>query len=224
VRHLGDYHEPTLAALRRQRLRKLVDAQVEERVNACQAAAETFLEQPTRWRDVVETAVHLSAVRECELHLGQRLTGPGRTKEQLFAKLETGLAALAMGGAAAAADQLYTQFRTRLERLEKALVVLMYEEQQYLQLTGIRDGRSVRRHLPRGLHLIFSDQHIAEKTVRQDCGWSKATRRTGRGHTTLPMRCRLCMPHGSSAAISAYPMLTQCASMSKVRQVMMLCR
>jgi hypothetical protein len=34
----------------------------------------------------------------------------------------------------------------------------MYEEQQYLQLTGIRDGRSVRRHLPRGLHLVFSDQ------------------------------------------------------------------
>jgi hypothetical protein len=34
----------------------------------------------------------------------------------------------------------------------------MYEEQQYLQLTGIREGRSVRRHLPRGLHLVFSDQ------------------------------------------------------------------
>ena len=158
VRHLDDYHEPTVAALRRQRLRKLVDAQVEERLKACQETAEIFLEQPTRWRDVVETAVHLSAVRECEQRLGQRLKGPGRTKEQLFAKLETGLAALAMGGAAAAADQLYTQFRTRLERLEKALVVLMYEEQQYLQLSGIRDGRSVRRHLPRGLHLVFSDQ------------------------------------------------------------------
>jgi len=127
------------------------------RVNACQAAAATFLEQPTRWRDVVEAAVHLAAVRECELRLGQRLKGPGRTKEQLVAKLETGLAALAMGGAAAA-DQLYTQFQTRLERLEKAKVVLMYQEQQYLQLSGIRDGRSVRRHLPRGLHLVFSDQ------------------------------------------------------------------
>jgi hypothetical protein len=158
VRHLDDYHEPTLAALRRQRLRKLRDAQGDERVQACQAAAETFQEQPTRWRDVVETAVHLSAVRACELHLGQRLKGPGRTKEQLFARLETGLAALAMGGAAAAADQLYAQFRTQLERLESARVVLMYEEQQYLQLTGIREGRSVRRHLPRGLHLVFSDQ------------------------------------------------------------------
>jgi hypothetical protein len=63
-----------------------------------------------------------------------------------------------MGGAAAAADQLYSHFRTRLARLEKARVVLMYEEQQYLQLSGIRDGRSVRRHLPRGLHLVFSDQ------------------------------------------------------------------
>jgi hypothetical protein len=158
VRYLDDYHEPTLAALRRQRLRKLVDAQPDERLRACQAAAEAFLEQPTRWRDVVESAVHLSAVRGCELHLGQRIKGPGRTKEQLFSKLETGLAALAMGGAAAIADHLYTQFRTRLERLASATVVLMYEEQQYLQLTGIREGRSVRRHLPRGLHLIFSDQ------------------------------------------------------------------
>ena len=50
------------------------------------------------------------------------------------------------------------QLPTRLERLESARVVLMYEEQQYLQLTGIREGRSVRRHLPRGLHLVFSDQ------------------------------------------------------------------
>jgi hypothetical protein len=158
VRHLDDYHEPTLAALRRQCLRKLVAAQGEERLQACEEAAETFLEQPTRWRDVVETAVHLSAVRACELHLGQRIKEPGRTKEQLLVKLETGLAALAMGGAVAA-DQRYTQFRTRLERLESAKVVLMYEEQQYLQLMGIRDRRSVRRHLPRGLHLIFSDQH-----------------------------------------------------------------
>jgi len=158
VRHLDDYHEPTVAAMRRQRLRELVDAESEVRLRACQAVAEAFLEQPTRWRDVVETAVHLSAVRECELHLGQRIKGPGRTKEQLFARLETGLAALAMGGAAAAADQLYAQFRTRLERLESARVVLMYEEQQYLQLTGIREARSVRRHLPRGLHLAFSDQ------------------------------------------------------------------
>jgi hypothetical protein len=158
MRHLDDYHEPTLAAQRRQRLRKLVDAQGEERLQACQEVAETFLAQPTRWRDVVETAVHLAAVRTCELHLGQRIKGPSRTKEQLFVKLETGLAALAMGGAAAIADQLCTQFQMRLERLEAAKVVLMYEEQQYLQLSGIRDGRSVRRHLPRGLHLVFSDQ------------------------------------------------------------------
>jgi hypothetical protein len=63
VRYLDDYHEPTVAAQKWQRLRKLVDAQGEERLKACQAAAESFLEQPTRWRDVVETAVHLSAVR-----------------------------------------------------------------------------------------------------------------------------------------------------------------
>jgi hypothetical protein len=158
VRYLDDYHEPSLAALRRQSLRKLVDAQGDERLQACQMAAEAFLEQPTRWRDVVETAVHLSAVRECELHLGQRIKGPGRTKEQLFSRLETGLAALAMGDAATIVNQISTRFRTRLERLESAKVVLMYDEQQYLQLSGIREGRSVRRHLPRGLHLVFSDQ------------------------------------------------------------------
>jgi hypothetical protein len=158
VRYLDDYHEPTLAAMRRQRLRELVDAEPDERRRASQAAAEAFLEQPTRWRDVVETAVHLSAVRACELHLGQRIKGPGRTTEQLFAKLETGLATLAMGGAAAVADQIAAQFQTRLERLKAAKVVLMYDEHEYLQLTGIREGRSVRRHLPRGLHLVFSDQ------------------------------------------------------------------
>lgn len=37
-------------------------------------------------------------------------------------------------------------------------MVLLYEEQEYLQLTGMREGRSVRRHLPRGMHLVFSDQ------------------------------------------------------------------
>jgi hypothetical protein len=35
VRYLDDYHEPTLAALRRQRLRKLVDAPHAERLKAC---------------------------------------------------------------------------------------------------------------------------------------------------------------------------------------------
>ena len=46
MRHLDDYHEPTLAALRWQRLRKLVDASPDERLRACQATAEAFLEQP----------------------------------------------------------------------------------------------------------------------------------------------------------------------------------
>jgi len=76
----------------------------------------------------------------------------------LLIKLDIGLTALAMGGAGVAADQISTQFRARLGRLEKAKVVLQYEEHQYLQISGIRNGRSVRRHLPRGLHLVFSDQ------------------------------------------------------------------
>lgn len=211
IRHLDDYHEPTVAALRRQCLRKLVGAPLEERLRASQAVAEAFLEQPTRWRDGVETAVHLSAVRECELRLGQRLKGSGRTKEQLLAKLESGLAALAMGGAAAAADQLYTQFRTRLERLESAKVVLMYEEQQYLQLTGIRDGRSYRE----GCIWSSATNITAEKTVQLDCGWSTAMRRTGLNRITSPMRYRRPMPPASSAAIFAYPTLTRCADMSK---------
>ena len=102
--------------------------------------------------------MHLSAVRACEQLLGQRLKGPGRTKEQLLVKLESGLIALELGGASATAEQISTQFHTRLARLESAAVVLLYEEHEYLQLTGVRAGRSVRRHLPRGLHLVFSDQ------------------------------------------------------------------
>jgi hypothetical protein len=158
VRHLDDYHEPTVAAQKRQRLRKLGDVDVEARLAVCQDVAESFLAEPTRWRDVVQTAVHLAALRECEQMLGQRIRGPGRTVEQLLVKLDSALIALTIGGAEVAADQILGQFRARLARLEAAKVVLLYEEHQYLQLTGIRDGRSVRRHLPRGLHLIFSDQ------------------------------------------------------------------
>jgi len=50
------------------------------------------------------------------------------------------------------------EFRERLASLKEARVVLLYEEHEYLQLTGVREGRSLRRHLPRGLHLVFSDQ------------------------------------------------------------------
>lgn len=158
VRHLDDYHEPTLATLRRQRLRTLRDADPASRTAACHAVAEAFLAKPTRWRDVVETAVHLAAVRACEFSLRQRIRGPGWSTDQLRIKLESGLIALFLRRMHDRADQIYHQFYIRLARLRSAKVVLMYEEHHYLQLTGIRDGRSVRRHLARGLHLIFSNQ------------------------------------------------------------------
>ena len=87
VRYLNDYHEPTLAAERRQRLRALSDE-----------------------------------------------------------------------GAPDAAIHVHQELARRLDTLAGATAVLMYEEHEYLRLTGVRAGRSVRRHLPRGLHLIFSDQ------------------------------------------------------------------
>jgi len=159
MRHLDDFHEPTLAALRRERLRTLADAADEEvRRSAARTVAEAFLENPVRWRDVVTTAVHLACVRALEQHLGRRLRGPGRTVEQFALKIEAGMLELEKAGAMATATHLREELTRRLDSLAAAMVVLMYEEHEYLQLTGVRAGRSVRRHLPRGLHLVFSDQ------------------------------------------------------------------
>ena len=157
MRHLDDYHEPTLAALCRRQLRGLADAAPAERSEARRAATSAFLAAPVRWRDVVMVAVQLASVRAIENVLGQRLPGPGRTQEQLAAKIEAGLATLA-SGSAARAERLAHELQERLASLGQATVVLLYEEQEYLQLSGVRAGRSMRRHLPRGLHLAFSDQ------------------------------------------------------------------
>ena len=158
VRYLNDYHEPTVAAERRRRLRALSDESAEVRRAAARAVADTFLENPVRWRDVVTVAVHLACVRELEQQLGHRLRGPGHTVEQLAQKIEAGMAALSDEGAPDAAIHVHQELARRLDTLAGATAVLMYEEHEYLRLTGVRAGRSVRRHLPRGLHLIFSDQ------------------------------------------------------------------
>lgn len=159
VRHLDDFHEPTAAAIRRRVLRKLADPDdVEQRRDATSAAAELFLDQPTRWRDVVESAVLLRTVRAIEAVLGHRLRGPRRTPAELLELAHDGLAALREQDAHADAQTMETTLERRLARLRAAQVVLMYEEQRYLQLTGVVVGRSVRRHVPRGVHLIFSDQ------------------------------------------------------------------
>jgi hypothetical protein len=62
--------------------------------------------------------------------------------------------------------------------------VLLYEEHQYLQLTGVQAGRSVRRHLPRGLHLIFSDQQHrrADRTAGLWLEQSDEAQRAGSYH------------------------------------------
>jgi hypothetical protein len=173
MRYLDDYHEPTLAALCRRRLRGLADADPAARMEARRAATSAFLAAPLHWRDVVAVAVHLATVRAIEDALGQRLRGPGRTQEQLAAKIEAGLGMLA-SGSAAQAQRLGRELRERLSSLSEARVVLLYEEQEYLQLTGVREGRSVRRHLPRGLHLVFSDQRHrrADRTAEL---WLKAS-------------------------------------------------
>ncbi len=157
MRHLDDYHEPTLAALCHRQLRSLPEADPAARAEARRAATRAFLAAPVRWRDVVTVAVHLGTVRAIENVLGQRLPGPGRTPEQLAVKIAQGLATLAMGSADLA-DRLAQALHARLASLAEATVVLLYEEHEYLQLTGVRAGHSVRRHLPRGLHLVFSDQ------------------------------------------------------------------
>jgi hypothetical protein len=110
-----------------------------------------------RWRDVVVVAVHLASVRAIEDVLGLRLSDPGRTQVQLAAKIEAGLA-MFTSGSAGVAKRLAHELQERLDSLKEATVVLLYEEQEYLQLSGVRAGRSLRRHLPRGLHVVFSDQ------------------------------------------------------------------
>jgi len=110
-----------------------------------------------QWRDVVAVAVHLATIRAIKEVLGQRIPGRGRSQEQLATKITEGLALLSQSSPGVMAH-LAHETRARQDSLTKATVVLLYEEQEYIQLTGVRSGHSVRRHLPRGLHLVFSDQ------------------------------------------------------------------
>lgn len=159
VRHLDDFHEPTLASLRRRRLRALrSNASDNAQQQAAQSAATAFLEQPVFWRDVVTTAVYLATLRELEGVLGRRIAGRNRTTEEIKEKIDAGIGALMMSNAMSTAAQISQKLEQRLRQLASARVVLNYHEQKYLQLTGICAGRSVRRHLPVGLHLIFSSQ------------------------------------------------------------------
>lgn len=159
VRHLDDFHEPTLATLRRRLIRGLADADdADQRRAAGHRAADMFLKEPVRWRDEVVTTIYRSTVRNLEAVFGRRLRGPRRTNKDLVILIESAINSLHMGGAHTIAHEIRTQLDTRLARLEQSRVVLMYQEHSYLQLTGVAHGTSVRRHLPRGLHLIFSDQ------------------------------------------------------------------
>lgn len=180
VRHLDDYHEPTLATARRQQLRALPKGADEtQRQAALHAAAAHFLERPVRWREIVELGVLLSTVRAIEGVLQERLRGPGRTREQLQEKIDAGLAALSLVTAwGPSADLIFGALKQRQTSLKAANVVLLYEEQTYLQLTGVRAGRSIRRHLPRGLHLIFSDQEHRRADRIADLWLSERTETT----------------------------------------------
>lgn len=155
MRYLDDYHEPTLAALKRRLVRAAGDG---DQYAAAQQAADRFLERPTRWRDVVSLAVYLSTVRNLEMVLQTRIKGKRGTIADLQELITAGVGALIMSNAVGVANEITKLHDERLARLKAAKVVLMYEEHRYLHLLGINDGRSTRRHLPRGLHLIFSDQ------------------------------------------------------------------
>jgi len=128
VRYLNDYHEPTLATLRRERLRALSDDSAEVRRAAARAVADAFLENPVRWRDVVAIAVHLACMRELERQLGHRLKGPGRSVEQLALKIEDGMAKLSDAGAPDAAARMRQELARRLSSLAGATTVLIDSE------------------------------------------------------------------------------------------------
>lgn len=161
VRVLDDYHEPTLAKIRRRLLRELDnpdDTTLRQAVGA--QAIEIFLKTPVRWRDVVETALLKRMLKAIETELGDRIRGPRRTNTELCNLITVGLTMLFEfeGEMAAAAKEIQRNLQIRQERLAASRHVLMYEEHDYLQLSGVIAGRSVRRHLPRGLHVVFSDQ------------------------------------------------------------------
>lgn len=156
VRHLDDFHEPTIAAIRRRLLRNVAD--VEQRSIASAQAVDIFLKQPTRWRDVVEMAICMRTIRAIEDACGRtRLPGRRRSLANLAEMVAKGIELLRAVDMKMA-DQISRTYEDRRANLAAARVVLMYEEHQYLQLTGVMEGRSIRRHLPKGLHLIFSDQ------------------------------------------------------------------
>lgn len=176
LRYLDDYHELTLAAQRRRALRALPDtADDAARQVTLHAVAQAFLESPVRWRDVVTTATYLQAVGEVERALHRRLKLPGRTLEQLQEKLAVGLDDLVLTDAEPVARQIRHDLAARQAQLDQALVTLVYQEQQYLQLLGIQHGRAVRRHLARGLHLVISDQQHRRRNRIVDA-WQESSR------------------------------------------------
>ena len=159
MRYLDDFHEPTLAALRRRLIRRSADPDdPEQRRRAGRQAADLFLAAPVRWRDEVLITLYRETIRELEAVFQRRLPGLRRTQEDVIDLIETTIAGLVVSGSHTIAHAIRTQLDMRVTRLAASRVVLLYQEHHYLQLTGVADGTSVRRHLPRGLHLIFSDQ------------------------------------------------------------------
>lgn len=112
-------------------------------------------------------------LRTIEDSLRTRIGGPRRTLDELNARIGDGLAALSLVDSASAAS-LAEALHDRRRSLARARVVLLHQERSYLQLAGVQDGRSVRRHLSRGLHLAFSAQEH-RRTDRIAHLWTEAS-------------------------------------------------
>jgi hypothetical protein len=183
-RYLDDYHEPTIAALRRSYLRRANTDDPAARMVACAAAAEAFLENPVTWRMVVVQNSARVAVRAVEAVLGQRIPGSGRTLDQLHAKIVDGCRQLRLADHQAVATTILQGCMERARTIDAAQVMLFYEEHAYLHLTGIQDNRSIRRHLARGLHLAFSDQEHrrADRSAHHWIATSQAADQAGAFH------------------------------------------
>jgi hypothetical protein len=116
-RYLDDYHEPTIAALRRSYLRRANTDDSAARMVACAAAAEAFLESPVTWRMVVVLNSARVAVRAVEALLGQRISGSGRTLDQLHAKIVAGCRQLRLADHQAVATTILQGCRNERGRL-----------------------------------------------------------------------------------------------------------
>ena len=164
MRFLDDYNEQIVSARRRAAdkatLREKPDADAE---SLRLGRGKLFNDDFPSWRETIRAAVVGASWDEAIQAVRDRTMVTLKGTES-FDEL---LAILELVGQAEIAAEIVARRRTREETLAKAAAVLVYEQFEFLTLTGVRGGESVRQHLPTGLHLIFEQggHHRTDRTA-----------------------------------------------------------